>query len=138
MDNLNIQKINKLNIIYIISIFLITLCIVGLILLYINKNPFAKVEWLVDTPGATSRYTTYTPVLKTNNKIKLGPTIGADFGKLYFKDLNNDGIKEVIIKTDISFHFSSGHTYQYHVLKYKIDSTGLPKFELIESVKEEY
>jgi len=135
------QKINKLSTIYKISITLITLSIIGFIyiFLYINENPFDKVEWLEDTPGATSRYTTYTPVLKTNNNIKLGPTIGADFGKLKFEDLDNDGIKEVIIETDISFHFSSGHTYEYHVLKYILDSTGIPKFELLESkIKEEY
>lgn len=78
-----------------------------LLIIYINykkhKNPFENVYWKINFPGSTNRYIQFTPVLDTNHKIKLGPDIGIDNGELYFEDINNDGIKEVIIETDTSF-----------------------------------
>ena len=62
-----------------------------------TRNPFPEVQWIGDYPGATDRYVTYTPVLKADNNVKLGPIIGADYAKLRFKDINSDGTKEAII-----------------------------------------
>ncbi|TPN87692.1 hypothetical protein [Aquimarina algicola] len=101
----------------------------------INNNPYKGVKWIRDYPGATNRHVTYTPVLKTDNSIILGPTIGADFGKLKFKDIDNDGIKEVIIETDYLYTPAEFHSPVQHILKSTIDDNGLTKFELI-STKE--
>jgi hypothetical protein len=99
-----------------------------------NRNPFPEVEWIKDSPGATDRYVTFTPVLKSNNKIIIGPIEGADYAKLHFEDINNDGIKEAIIETD-----STGHLelffYEKHVLEYKKTPDGDFKFRLLESKK---
>jgi len=99
------------------------------------RNPFSDVQWVENYPGATDRYVTYTPVLKSNTKIKLGPEVGADFGKLRFKDLNNDGIKEAIIETEILFDFGEFRSPERHILKYRKGPKGLPEFVLIKSEK---
>ena len=98
-----------------------------------DGNPYKDVEWILDYPGATDRHRTYTPVLKTDHTIILGPTVGADFGKLKFEDIDNDGIKEVIIETD---YFYKPAAYYYpvkHILKSKLDENGITRFELISS-----
>ena len=68
-----------------------------------SRNPHAGVEWIRDYPGAGDRYVTFTPVLESDRTIALGPSIGADFGELTFRDLNNDGVKEAIVESDASF-----------------------------------
>ena len=100
-----------------------------------DHNPYKNVEWIMDYPGATDRHRTYTPVLKTDRNIILGPTVGADFGKLKFKDLDGDGIKEVIIETDYLYEPAEFYYPVQHILKSKINENGLTKFELI-STKE--
>ena len=97
------------------------------------RNPFDNVTWIKDYPGATDRYTVYTPVLKSNENIKLGPTVGADFASLRFKDLDNDGVKEVVIETELLIDFGEFRTPERHVLKKEIDSIGNPKFTLVSS-----
>ncbi len=97
-----------------------------------NRNPFSEVRWIEGMPGATDRYVTFTPVLKTNTPI--GPTVGADYAKLHFKDINNDGVKEAIVETD-----STGHLelffYEKHVLEYRKKQDGNFEFVEIESQK---
>jgi hypothetical protein len=70
---------------------------------YTRANPFDQVEWIEDSPGATERYVTFTPILKSSKK-PIGPTVGADYAVLTFKDLDGDGIKEAIIETEASTH----------------------------------
>lgn len=96
-------------------------------------NPFPEVEWIEDYPGATDRYVTYTPVLKSNHSIKVGPTVGADFAKLRFKDLDKDGVKEAIVETEILFDFNEYRFPQRYVLKYLKTSNDSFEFSLIES-----
>lgn len=60
-------------------------------------NPFNDVFWLVEYPAASDKYVQYTPVLSNDKRIILGPTVGADYAKLRFKDIDDDGIKEAII-----------------------------------------
>jgi hypothetical protein len=97
------------------------------------RNPFSDVQWIEDYPGATERYVTYTPVLKADNSIKLGPTVGADYAKLRFIDINNDGTKEVIIETEILFDWGEFYSAEKHVLQYRKSVTGAPEFILIKS-----
>jgi hypothetical protein len=83
--------------------FLLFAAALGLTGCFVNseaRNPFEEVEWLEEHPGAGDRYTTFTPVLKTDHAVVLGPTIGADYGVLSFRDLNHDGVKEAIVETD--------------------------------------
>jgi hypothetical protein len=94
------------------------------------SNPFDKVEWIEDWPGATERYVTFTPVLKSNKK-PIGPTVGADYAVLTFEDLDHDGIKEAIIETSKSKHLEFYHA-ERHVLKFKLDDVTGGKFEYID------
>lgn len=100
-----------------------------------GANPYKNVEWIIGYPGATDRHITYTPVLKSDHNIILGPTVGADFGKLKFKDLDGDGIKEVIIETDFLYEPAEFYYPVRHILKSKVDENGMTKFQLI-STKE--
>jgi hypothetical protein len=97
------------------------------------QNPFKEVKWIEDYPGAGDRYVEFTPVLKSNNKIKLGPTVGADYAELRFKDLNDDGVKEAIIETEVLFPHGDFYSHARHVLEYKKSPTGKPQFVLIKS-----
>ena len=58
-----------------------------------------EIVFLKDYPGANGRYVTFTPVLKADHTVKLGPTIGADYGHLSFFDVDGDGVKEAIVET---------------------------------------
>ncbi|MEO6452774.1 MAG: hypothetical protein ABIN97_01815 [Ginsengibacter sp.] len=92
------------------------------------RNPFPEVEWIKDYPGATERYIEYTPVLKADRRIKLGPGLGADYATLRFKDINNDGVKEAIIETEILIDWGEFRSPERHVLQYKKTASGLPQF----------
>tara|TARA_B110000046_G_scaffold12667_1_gene12504 strand:- start:8215 stop:8610 length:396 start_codon:yes stop_codon:yes gene_type:complete len=100
-----------------------------------NPIPYKDVKWILGYPGATDRYKTYTPVLKSDHNIILGPTVGGDFGKLKFKDIDGDGIKEAIIETDYLYEPAEYYYPIQYILKSKIDENGVTKFELI-STKE--
>ena len=102
---------------------------------YNMQNPFKEVKWIEHNPGAGDRYVEFTPVLKSNNKIKLGPTVGADYAELRFKDLNDDGVKEVVIETEVLFPHGDFYSHERHVLGYKLSPTGQPQFVLIKSEK---
>lgn len=99
-------------------------------------NPFPEVDWIKDYPGATERYIEFTPVLKADKRIKLGPAVGADYGKLQFKDINNDGIKEAIIETELLVDWGEFYDPERHVLQYQKTVTGHPQFFLIKSEKQ--
>ena len=96
-------------------------------------NPFSDVEWVEDAPGATDRYIEYTPVLKVDHRVKLGPTVGADYATLRFKDINKDGVKEAIIETEVLIDWGDFRSPARHVLQYKKSATGRPHFVLIKS-----
>ncbi len=96
------------------------------------RNPYPDVDWISDMPGATERYITFTPVLKNNRNIKLGPTLGADYAVLRFLDLDDDGKKEAVIKTHILIDTGEYYHPSKHILKHSIDSkTGYSKFEKV-------
>jgi len=97
------------------------------------RNPFDKVTWIKDYPGATDRYIEYTPVLRSDTSIQLGPTVGADFATLRFKDLDHDGIKETIIETELLIDFKEFRSPERHVLRKEMDFNGNPKFTLVSS-----
>jgi len=94
-------------------------------------NPYPEVEWVSDTVGAPGRHVVFTPVLKSHHDTVLGPTVGVDYGQLSFEDINQDGIKEVIIESS-SFSFEA-YLPEKRVLKY-VSTTNTPKFEIMEYV----
>ena len=99
-----------------------------------SRNPYPEVEWVEQLPGAGDRYRTFTPVLKSNPSIALGPEMGTDYGELYFRDVNNDGVKEAIIETNtplLEQKFSHGR----HILRYRRAANGRPTFTLIASTE---
>ena len=113
---------------FIIMVFLIGSCNM------LDRNPFEDVTWIKDYPGANNRYVTYTPVSKKDNSVQLGPTIGADFATLKFEDIDQDGVQEIIIETDIEIDLGEYRNPERHILKYSENGkSGLPKFELISS-----
>ena len=93
---------------------------------YISTGPFDEVEWVEDSPVATERFITFTPVLRSDHT-PIGPTVGADYGELIFEDLNGDGIKEAIIETSGWMHLEF-YNYERHVLIYHEDALGGPTF----------
>lgn len=130
-----------------IVLFLIygtTLVVLGLFIYQCweySYNPFKDVEFLVDYPGASDRHVTFTPVLRSDPSKKIGPTIGADYGELKFRDINGDGVDEVIIETEVPF-LSEGSYYfaARTVLKYELSESGTPFFKIIkrEELEDEY
>lgn len=78
----------------------VLLAAVGHYFLSASSNPYAGVDWIRDYPGAGDRYVTFSPVLASDHGVALGPSIGADYGELYFKDLNHDGVKEAIVESN--------------------------------------
>ena len=119
---------NKLKVIG--AIFLLGLLGYYVYYKHAKGNPFDQVEWVEDWPGATERYVTFTPILKSTKK-PIGPTVGADYGDLTFEDLDGDGIKEAIIETSQSIHLEL-YQAERHVLKFKPDDITGGKFEYIE------
>lgn len=83
-----------------------------------SRNPYEGVEWVKDYPGAGERYVTFSPVLASDHRVTLGPSIGADYGELYFKDLNRDGIKEAIVESNPLFTFEEFYPGR-EVLEYR-------------------
>ena len=95
-------------------------------------NPYEEVLWIEEFPGATERYVQYTPVLSKDKDRQIGPTIGADFAKLRFKDIDDDGIKEAIIETEMLIDFGEFYSPERHLLKFQETSNGIPEFIYIE------
>lgn len=118
----------------IITVSLILMVFTAILFFISTPSHYPNVKWIKDYPGANNRYVTFTPVLKINPNKILGPTIGADYAKLNYEDIDNDGIMEVIIATDISVDFGEFYTSEKHVLKsYKEPQNGLTKFKLLSS-----
>ena len=106
-----------------------------------SRNPFDDIEFLIEHPGANGRYTEFTPVLRAVPTNKIGPTVGADFGVLKFRDWDGDGVHEAIIETDVPFLADGEYYYaQRTVLKYTLDRSGLPILLVLqnEEIKEAY
>lgn len=98
-----------------------------------NKNPYDDVIWVEDCPGVSSRFVNFTPFLKSNPKIRIGNTsFGADYGRMIFEDIDNDGIKETIIETKQPFYiFDDAVSPTKIVLKYEKDADNQPKFIIV-------
>ena len=53
-----------------------------------------------DTPGANSRYVTYTPVRCSDKRVVLGEPIGGELASLEFEDTDADGVSEIIVSSE--------------------------------------
>jgi hypothetical protein len=109
-----------------------SVALVGYYVTSSSRNPYEGVEWLKDYPGAGNRYVTFTPVLASDHSTALGPSIGADYGELSFKDLNNDGIKEAIVESNAFFTFEEFYPSR-EVLEYKRHPGKRAEFVLLKS-----
>ena len=83
-----------------------------------HASPYADVVFIEDYPGATSRYATFTPVLRSDASVVVGPAAGADFGRIHFKDLDGDGVKETIVETTILIDTGEFYSDTREVLRY--------------------
>ena len=119
----------KKGIVLLLSAFIISAVIV---FLFSDDNPYQDVEWIKDYPGSTDKFATFTPVLKADKNIILGPTVGADYAEIRFEDLNMDGVKEAIIETTTLIDFGETYTPEKHILKSYVDTKGLTRFEVFE------
>jgi hypothetical protein len=108
------------------------LVLLGLYFTSTSRNPYPEIAWVEDSPGAGDRYRTFTPVLQADRKMAIGPTVGADYGALFFEDLDNDGVKEAVVESDGSFTFEEFSPVR-HILKYQHDSVGKATFTLVKS-----
>jgi len=121
-----------------IAVTIIGLLILAIIYLTLTRrnqsSPYPDVIFIQDRPGANGRHISYTPVLRDNTSVKVGPNIGADYGRIYFKDLNGDGTKETIIETQLPL-IDTGEYYTHtkEVLSYSKLSDGTPRIKSIES-----
>jgi hypothetical protein len=126
------------------SILLFTLLIVSLIYCayWDYKNPFDNIKFVASYPGANDRFVEYTPVLRSNPDIVLGPTVGAFYADVRFQDWDGDGIHEAIIETNAPFT-ATAYTASRVILKYENSESGPPilkqlKRELIKHYYAEY
>lgn len=120
--------------IYKISLLISLIMLVVWVFYSSSRNPYPAVRWIEECPGTTERYVTYTPVLVEDKSKVVGPTVGADYGKLTFKDIDHDGLKEAIIETHLLINWGELYQPERFVLKYKPDKNGLPGFFLVDSI----
>jgi hypothetical protein len=66
-----------------------------------QSSPYSDIIFLEDRPGANGRHVTFSPVLRDDPKIVVGPIVGADYGRIHFRDLDGDGVKEAIVETQL-------------------------------------
>ncbi|MDH5325203.1 MAG: hypothetical protein OEZ68_09860 [Gammaproteobacteria bacterium] len=97
-----------------------------------NKGPFKQVIFIEDVPGANDRYVTFTPVMRSDPSIIMGETVGADFGKLHYRDCDGDGVKEAVVETDEFLELGDYKRSVRHVYKF-VESNNMPQVKLISS-----
>ncbi len=97
-------------------------------------NPFEKDDlcFTEDLPGATARYTVYTPVRCSDRNQRIGPELGADYATLDFKDLDGDGTPEVIVASSSFRCQFSGNCHDAWRLVAKVCPKCEPIFTVIE------
>lgn len=97
-----------------------------------KQSPYPDIIFIEDFPGATSRHVSFTPVMKEDPSVQVGPVASADFGRLRFQDLDGDGTQEAIIETKKPF-IDSGEFYSdtRTVLRYIHDAEGKSRMEEI-------
>jgi len=97
-----------------------------------QPSPYPDIVFIEDLPGATDRYVSFTPVLKDDPSVKVGPVVGADYGRIHFEDVDKDGIKEAIIETQLPLiDFGEFYSDTRTVLRYLPDADGKPRMEEI-------
>jgi len=99
-------------------------------------NPFRRFDicFEEDYPGATDRYTTYTPVRCSNPSARLGEPIGADYGNLSFEDVDDDGTPELVVESsrlECSFAGYCGASREV----WKVSVEGTPRFTEFQHVE---
>ena len=120
-----------------VIIFLFAIIIIALIKFTKSKNPYNDVIWIEDSPGANGRVIEFTPVLKSNHKIKLSEGFAVDYGTIRFADIGNDGIKETIIESKMPFYrFDDMYQPSKIIIKYIKKGNETPSFKVIEETSE--
>jgi hypothetical protein len=77
-------------------------------------SPFEEEDicFMEEHPGATGRFTVYTPVRCSERTKQLGPGVGADHATLDFQDTDGDEVPEVIIASSpLRCRFGTGPCY---------------------------
>ena len=97
-------------------------------------NPFDDIVFVKDYPGATDRFVTFTPYLKSDLSTPLcDEPLGVDFGKLSFQDTDGDGIHEAIIETDTGLIEPAVFYSSHRIVAKLVEIDGAPRIEIIES-----
>lgn len=132
----NIIFVKKIGIIF--TFF--TFYIVSLPIFFHKSNPYSEmnIEFVEDAPGASNDFITFTPTLINNNdkRIIIGPTVGANFAEIKFKNVDDDKMKEVIIKSNkMAMMFEGGFSSnEQYVLDYIESDTGIGKFVIVSEI----
>ncbi len=98
-------------------------------------NPFEKHDicFTEELPGATARYTVYTPVRCSDETQRIGPELGADYATLDFEDVDGDGTPEVIVASSrLRCQYGTGLCYDAWRFVAKVCPTCEPIFTVIE------
>ncbi len=123
----------KLGIIRLFIIFIIVLMFIFLYNIIKYENPYQSYDicFKADCPGATDRFTTYTPVRCSDKNVVLGESIGADHGKIHFEDIDEDGFCEVIVESSVHRCRISADCYDAYRIVLKVHLKDPPEFEII-------
>jgi hypothetical protein len=98
-------------------------------------NPFEKDDicFTEDLPGATARFTVYTPVRCSDETQRIGPPLGADYASLDFEDVDGDGTPEVLVTSSrFRCQYGMGLCYDAWRLVAKVCPKCDPIFTVIE------
>ncbi|MDP1915225.1 MAG: hypothetical protein Q8L14_03200, partial [Myxococcales bacterium] len=85
----------------------------------VRHDPWARfgVCLVEDSPGATDRFRTFTPVACATGA-PLGEPIGADFAVLRFEDLDRDGLEDlVVMESEVSCAWSASYCPEVQTLQ---------------------
>lgn len=85
-----------------------------------------------DTPGASGRYVSYTPVSCADPSRRLAEEIGADLGTLSFRDVDGDGSPEMIVESS-AFRCRFSLCYEALRVVAKVTPGATPPVRVIES-----
>ncbi len=106
--------------------------------LFIDRDPASPYRandicFKRDYPGATERYTAFTPTKCSQPNVSLDSAIGADHAILSFKDIDHDGQPEMIVQSS-SFRcrYSSMPCYDAWRYVIKVCPTCSPILTIIE------
>lgn len=110
-------------------------CLIPMCLFGCTGNPFAEHDicFEVDCPGATDRFTTFTPVSCSESSTRLGDPMGADYARLKFRDADGDGAPEIVVESSAWRCSLAANCYDAHRIVAEVTPGRKPPVEVVSS-----